>query len=535
MSTIEFQSLFEVYQLTEASKKQILIDKLKFDEVSAEFFDFNFKGKAVIMANKFIEAIFDLYKHLKNNPQAFYDDIPYYLGPWRQQLVLIRDWIDVGLNGNLGDWQKKGTLNEMVAAAKAWHDSLQTGDNEINYVEENTILRDYRKGGIGFYWVDLETNNSEEESDRMGHCGKTSYGNTIYSLREYKSHGGGHTINISHATAAVGKDDGIIYQLKGPKNTKPKKDLHPYIVDLLMTVKSIRGFGSEYASHDDFSVNDLTVEEVRKIYEARPEIFNNRKSQKALKQLGIVKELPKLKGQIQIDAGELGYYIKEESRYGSSLSIDGIISIYRGYDDLTDEIYENTPDVEYLLKMLDAPNRDKITKAIQTADLLNYSEDIIEKADLTDGFNASIVAELLEEVEEFNTLLYIVRDSYVAAYNDEIYREVVHEVEGQDGLGFYGTVVKTDLVSRSRRNRQGKVETFDEKIIFLDTYDLYALFDEDVIDEVIDEYGNADDDVEGILQNAITHSGHYTTLRIRLDDIAPSKESFNNIIKDELR
>ena len=40
-------------------------------------------------------------------------------------------------------------------------------------------------------------------------------------------------LNKSLLSAAIGTNDGIVYQMKGPKNSKPKEEYHPYIVDTI--------------------------------------------------------------------------------------------------------------------------------------------------------------------------------------------------------------------------------------------------------------------------------------------------------------
>ena len=73
-----------------------------------------------------------------------------------------------------------------------------------------------------------------------------------------------YKLNKSHLTAAIG-DDGILYQLKGPKNSKPKDEFHKYIEPIFYVLGGsgeeedylIQGFGSEYNSEDDFKLSDF--------------------------------------------------------------------------------------------------------------------------------------------------------------------------------------------------------------------------------------------------------------------------------------
>ena len=197
------------------------------------------------------------------------------------------DWVRTGLNGNVKPYQNF-TYDQLVQAAKKWHDELGVGNGEINYVEEDEILLDYRDEGIGFYWVNLNTNTSDEECDRMGHCGRTSSDNTIYSLREVKRFNEKYTINKSHLTAAIGNRDGIVYQMKGPKNSKPQEKFYPYIIDLLLKDEHIKGFGSEYNSNDDFSLGDLPEDKIKEIYSQKPILFDNRKGKRILQKIGVL-------------------------------------------------------------------------------------------------------------------------------------------------------------------------------------------------------------------------------------------------------
>jgi hypothetical protein len=175
-------------------------------------------------------------------------------------------------------------------------DQLDT-TGQINYTEENPILLDFRnEDGIGFYWVNLETKNSTEECKRMGHCGTSHYG-ILYSLRETKKlPGTKYTINNSISTAAIGGDN-ILYQLKGPKNSKPKEEFHQYILPLFYVEEDgeylIQGFGSEYRSDQDFKLSDLPNNVLIDLYKNRPELFGTFSPislQKKLVELGVIEK-----------------------------------------------------------------------------------------------------------------------------------------------------------------------------------------------------------------------------------------------------
>jgi len=163
--------------ITEASKKDILINKLGFNEDNAEYLDRVCGPLSVIITNKIIDRYRggysdkDIMDHLNN---VGVDKI------YRNDITSIMDWIRVGLNGNFTSY-KNLTFDELYNKSIEWHDSLQIGQGEINYVENHPIAVDFRKeDGTGFYWVDLETNESDEECDRMGHCGRTGKGNNLF-------------------------------------------------------------------------------------------------------------------------------------------------------------------------------------------------------------------------------------------------------------------------------------------------------------------------------------------------------------------
>lgn len=123
----------------------------------------------------------------------------------------------------------------------------------------------------GFYWIDLETNDCEDEGDAMGHCGYTS-ADTILSLRDSKKR--------PHVTMAIDYDheDGgfdYIHQCKGKNNTKPVEKYHTYIVDLLCNktigIENIEN--DEYNSKDDFHLTDLNEVLFNKLINKNPKLF----------------------------------------------------------------------------------------------------------------------------------------------------------------------------------------------------------------------------------------------------------------------
>lgn len=159
------------------------------------------------------------------------------------QMQGIIDWIRGAQNITLKayDW------NTALAAADEYHKKLTITNIDR---ETNTILKEYTDG---FYWVDLESTDDRCEAGAMGHCARTSKGDTLYSLRKYNRV---KDEIESFITIAVSPDDGVWFQCKGRNNSKPKKEYYSYIADILVS-KNILTFKTEYDSRSDFKSEDL--------------------------------------------------------------------------------------------------------------------------------------------------------------------------------------------------------------------------------------------------------------------------------------
>lgn len=302
--------------LTEASKVDILVDKIGFTKGDAEILGQSCGGISVWVGKKIFDHI--VKRHMATDGVEKGDALSSArrfisagnaISIFRNEINSIMDWFRVGLNGNIRQYENE-PFSSLYQLSKEWHDSLGVGDGDVNYVEENEVIRDYREDGIGFYWVNLETNNSPEECDRMGHCGRTNSSNTIYSLRETKSLNPKYTLNKSYLTAAVGSDN-VLYQMKGPKNSKPQEKYYSYIIDLLLNDDGIQSFGSEYDSSSDFNLVDLSEEQIKKMYEQKPNLFQGRKGKKALRKIGLLSDrtTEDMMFELQIDPAYISRYV----------------------------------------------------------------------------------------------------------------------------------------------------------------------------------------------------------------------------------
>ena len=279
------------------------MDKIGFNEDNADLLDQLCGPLSVWMAKKMMDVQQNNSRSYGNPPKQGQELIDQMnsngvIRMARTKIQSIMDWIRVGLNGNVKEHQDLSFF-ELLGLSTQWHESLEVGQGDINYKEENPTILDFTdENGNGFYWADLNTKNSEAECNRMGHCGRSSYG-YLYSLRQNIPINNKYKLNKSVLTAAIG-EDGILYQLKGVKNSKPKDEYHQYILPLFYVLGGggeqddylIQGFGTEYASDQDFKLTDLPEETIKDLYQNRPELFSSRPMQRLLGQMGIIEVEP---------------------------------------------------------------------------------------------------------------------------------------------------------------------------------------------------------------------------------------------------
>ena len=299
------------YLLIEASKKDILIQKIGLNERNAELLSNLCGPLSVFIANKIIDNMVATepgIKKLSRDEVIMELNSDYTLQTSRQTITSIMDWIRVGLNGNVKPYQNL-SYKELHQQSKKWHDELEVGDSAIDYNEEHPIVVDFRnEKGHGYYWVDLESKDCDEESKRMGHCGRSS-GN-LYSLRFTSPiENTKFTKNKSYVTASV-NDSGVLLQMKGPHNKKPAEELHSYIVPFILN-DIVGKFGSEYQSSEDFSLTDLPEDKIKEIYDQKPDLFDNRKGKRALQKIGLIanRSTEDMVFELQIDPAYISRYV----------------------------------------------------------------------------------------------------------------------------------------------------------------------------------------------------------------------------------
>ena len=309
-----------------ARAKEVIMKKIGYDEKTADYFVSKSEKFAIWLADSILkeelrEKNYTKEQYLNSNISSW-GNINW---QYADSIRLILDWLQHPVTPKQD--LKQLSFAQAKTFAKEWHNDLQVlgGDIDFTEPEKNTILKTYPKNsdGIEYYWVFIPSNYCDLESSRMGHCGRTGYGNNLISLRSVKPYGKGHTINDSHITIAYGINDGIFYQVKGKKNNKPAEKYFPYIFDLVKSaidgsinylkgtnkfdennkltkeerVLEFNGFGSEYGDEEDYGFDDMTKEELRELYELKPTIFNDAESILQLYDAGVItaEELKALK------------------------------------------------------------------------------------------------------------------------------------------------------------------------------------------------------------------------------------------------
>ena len=522
----EYNSKYGV--LLEASKLKILTDKVGFNEPIAKVFDELCGPLAVWMANK-------LYKHYvqrtKNynvegnmTPQEIKEfsiseinkiNIP----TLTRTITPIMDYIRVGLNGNKSSLEDD-KWSEIYEKQKQWHDSLGVGEGKINYIENAPILIDFRnEDGDGYYWADLNVKNSPEECERMGHCGRSSYG-YLYSLRSDKLlPGGKYKLNRSHLTAAIGTD-GILYQLKGPKNAKPKEEYHKYI-EPLFEVKDetgflIQGFGTEYAAQQDFKLTDLPDQTIRELYRNRPELFNTRGLQRKLGEMGIVEVEPlQTTFTLEIEPKDVGDYLGGDYVYRRIKSKtpagnDSTKNVYFYETIMSDDVWDMwgsfSDDWKSALEYnVDSENEKKIEEIINS---------MIEKQ----GVEVDEDMSLEDKIEEYDEN-YDIRNAI---------NRSVHEAESNEYVEYLRNTIKDAL------NELGNVFefTYDKIKIQIDLKDFN--FPEDELDEY---YENCFDNDPACVFRELVSEDNIDLPKPSFDDRwYPSidEDDFNQYLSDRL-
>jgi hypothetical protein len=471
--------------LVEASKLKIMTDKEGLNPNQAKILDELCGSLSLWMLNKLKEYQKSLFKSWEPDVNIDKVTIEYIndnkkINTWKEVIQSIMDWIRVGLNGNVKQY-KDLSLIELNSKAKEWHDSLDIGEGSINYIEKHPIIIDFRdKDGNGFYWASLETKQSDEECKRMGHCGRSSYG-SLYSLREVKRINNNFTLNKSHLTAAIDDEDGTLYQLKGPKNSKPSSKYHDYILPLFYKKVDdgeyyIEGLGSEYESRLDFKLTDLPNSVIIELYEKRPELFKGRSLQKKLMNLGLIekKDINYIL-YLTISAKDIEDYVEGNSVTGRGTKPNGEKYKRTLFEDILSSSldFDYVPDYDSdMLDWINNENSEEINQLLRNNAIEdNFNMDEFDEIDLN------------EKIEEFDSSGEI-KSAIEIAMSDSM---------RDDELDYYFNKLKECL------EELGDVEEISDTYVKL-KINMEAILDDDSNEEIIDD---CDEDLECIFNYCI--------------------------------
>ena len=451
------------------------MDKIGFNEDNADVLDKFCGPLSVWMGNKIIEHYFEQYSKMnqeltpKELKEVTIQKINEYMfiKKDRGTISSIMDWIRVGLNGNVKEYQNL-PFKELYEKSKEWHDSLDIGQGDINYKETNPTILDFTdKNGNGFYWADLNTKNSSEECNRMGHCGRSSYG-YLYSLRQVIPINNKYKLNKSVLTAAIG-EDGIMYQLKGVKNSKPKDEYHQYIQPLFYVLGGegeeddylIQGFGTEYASEQDFKLSDLPEQTIKELYQNRPELFSSRPMQRLLDKMGIIEMEPLPTGfslEIKpedfddyIDGGTYHTYTNRATGKQTRTSIFVEIMMGDAWDLWNQDGYEDFG--SYFQYTIDKPTEERLW-------------DIVRKTAERDGVELDENLDLEDSIKEVDDN-WEIRNAIGGAINDADANDYVDylQKEIESALEFYGNVYEfNDTGAKIQVDLSNLVDIDDQEI-----------------------------------------------------------------------
>lgn len=276
----------------------------------------------------------------------------------------------------------------------------------------------------------------------------------------------------------------------------------------------IRGFGTEYASQQDFKISDLPDQTIKELYRNRSELFNTRGLQRKLGEMGIIEVEPlQTTFTLEIDPKDVGDYLSGDHVYRTYKSKtpagnDTSRKVYFYEAIMSDDVWDmwDNWDADWKSALeynVDSGNEKKIEQMIRNwveKEGIEIDEDLsleqmIEEYDFDEIKSA--ISSAVNEAE---------RDSYVEYLRDTI----------QDALNELGNVFEF---------------TYDKIKIQIDLKDFNL--NEDELDEY---YENCDNNPACVFRELVSE-GNIDLPKPRFDDRwypDVDKNAFNEYLTDRL-
>lgn len=331
----------------------------------------------------------------------------------------------------------KQTVDELVsslmAIEKEWQESRK-GLIEFREDDMDKVLIDM---GNGWYWLDLGVQYCDEEGEAMGHCGNNSYmrkdDDNLLSLRQLVELRG-RKFWKPYATFIINSRTHILGEMKGRFNEKPEKELHPYIVKLLLYkrvvstrtgeedfyIQGIHGGG--YLPSHNFSLSDLGNDEMRRIVAINPNLDMEKTNMRILEKVCISKPFVKNNSIFfEITAEDLvkmgRMYERGYSEYPLSNNLENItVDFLRGnnadndylFDYVAEQVDYVMNDMPDLINLLDDNTVEILKRIAKKKDIDNWKEMI---------------------ADEFEELDFEIQDKYREMVTEAYYKLVDHNIE----------------------------------------------------------------------------------------------------------
>lgn len=201
----------------------------------------------------------------------------------REQFI---HFMSLGLPGiNNVQWNNQTQSQLFDAFSTIENEWMETRDSIINHEEQKnadeiTKIIEFDDGSA---WFNLNRAGCSMEANAMGHCGNggdsQNGSETVLSYRvPVDEHGRTRDPKKTPGTywkprlTFILHEHGILGEMKGRANSKPKEELHPVILRLLMNdiIQGIAGGG--YKPENNFSLDDLGEENKKKVLQRKPQL-----------------------------------------------------------------------------------------------------------------------------------------------------------------------------------------------------------------------------------------------------------------------